>query len=157
MSSVTSVPADALKTSNDAEYYSPVSRAQMTKALKSGGKEEELRKASAEFASLFVNQMLSVMSESVDKSEFGHGGKGEEFFQGMLFQEYSRKIAYSDDFGLTQSVYEALRKKDRAAGGAGQDAEAAAKELAVKAQKMAHASQAARAYSIAGGAVIPNR
>ncbi len=160
--SATTLPA-AATVKTDARHISPVNRSELMKNVRSGSKPDEMRNAAAEFASVFINQMFSVMNESVNKSDFGHGGKGEEFFQSMLYQEYSRKIAYEDSFGITEMIYKGLEKKQRsatapaaaadgAAGGATPDA-----ALMQDTQKLANATQAVRAYSMAGGSILPQK
>ena len=46
--------------------------------------QKELRRAVADFESLFINQMLKSMRETIGKSELFHGGKAEEIYTSML-------------------------------------------------------------------------
>lgn len=149
------IAQNGFSVADEAKKFSSTSRAALNKSIRSGGTEQEMRKAAAEFASVFITQMLSVMNDTVVKGELGHGGKGEETFQSMINEQYARQIAYQDSTGLTEMVYQALKKKTEetvtpaqvAAGVAkAPDNQPTAEELAVKAEKMARASRAAHAY-----------
>ena len=61
-----------------------------------------------EFQSLMVNIMLSSMRSTVQKSEIMNGGQSEEIFEGMLDQEYSKKMASNDMLGMDQSLRKAF-------------------------------------------------
>lgn len=89
----------------------------------------ELKKAVAEFESLFINQMLKTMRESVLKGDMFHGGNGEEVYSSMLDEELSRVMASAGGIGLhkvlleqfskgvTQEAMEPVRDRAEASGG----------------------------------------
>ena len=52
------------------------------------------------------------MRESSFKSEIGHAGQGEEIFQNMLDNEYSREVAYNDAFRLTDLIADSIQKRN---------------------------------------------
>ena len=62
--------------------------------------EEGLR----DFQGLMVGLMLSSMRSTVQKSETLNGGQGEEIFEGMLDQEYSKKLSSTDMLGMDKSL-----------------------------------------------------
>ena len=72
-------------------------------------KEEELREVSADFESLFVNQLLEVMRNSVPDSDLLPNQHGEKIFQAMLDQEYAKIAAKSGKFGLGEIVFQQLK------------------------------------------------
>ncbi len=96
-------------------YSGSVTKSDISKALTKGDDEQSLRTAAKEFTALFVGQMMKIMNSTVDKSEFGHGGEGEEFFQDMLNDEYSRNMAYSEKYGISDMVYKSLQNRNAAA------------------------------------------
>lgn len=91
-------------------YASP-ERSKVLQQIKNGDQSQQIRKAASEFVGVFIGQMFSLMNETVIKGDLGHGGKGEEMFQGMLNDEYARKIAQKDHFGLTAMITKSLDRK----------------------------------------------
>jgi Rod binding domain-containing protein len=66
----------------------------------------DLKKATDGFEELFVHKMLQVMRKSVPKTNLLDGGRGEEIFQDMLDENYSKIITKSQAFGLSRVLYE---------------------------------------------------
>lgn len=66
--------------------------------------QKELRRAAAEFESLFINQMLKSMRETVAKSELFHGGNAEEIYTSMLDTELSKSMAKAGGIGLADML-----------------------------------------------------
>lgn len=77
----------------------------LSSKMSSAQKAEEALK---DFQSLMVNIMLSSMRSTVQKSEIMNGGQSEEIFEGMLDQEYSKKMASNDMLGMDQSLRKAF-------------------------------------------------
>ncbi|TVQ27169.1 MAG: hypothetical protein EA383_03335 [Spirochaetaceae bacterium] len=74
----------------------------------SGGA-DELRQVAQEFEALFIKQMLDTMRSTIDRSDsLLHGGKAEEIFEDMLFEEYSVLMSRTRSFGLSDMIYEQL-------------------------------------------------
>lgn len=72
-------------------------------------KKSELYKQCQEFESIFVKMMLTEMQKTVDKSsDLTSGGYGEEVFQDLLNDEYSKSMSKSADFGLADQLYRQL-------------------------------------------------
>ena len=70
----------------------------------------QLKKAADGFEELFIHKMLQVMRNSVNKSNLLHGGRGEEIFQDMLDENYAKLITQSKAFGLSNLIFEQLKK-----------------------------------------------
>ncbi|CAG1772299.1 Murein DD-endopeptidase MepM [uncultured bacterium] len=70
--------------------------------------EKELRAAAAEFESLFINQMMKSMRESIGKSELFHGGNAEEIYTSMLDTELSKNMAKAGGIGLANMLLRQL-------------------------------------------------
>ncbi len=68
-------------------------------------KSSELYKASLEFEAIFIKQMLDVMRKTVQKDGLLDGGMSQEIYEDMLYDEYSKKMAESAQFGLAESIY----------------------------------------------------
>lgn len=60
----------------------------------------EIKKASAEFEALFINQMLKVMRETVVKGGVFHGGNGEDIYNSLFDSELSNLMAKGGGIGL---------------------------------------------------------
>lgn len=65
---------------------------------------EEMRKALKDFESLFINQMLKTMRESVGKSDLFHGGSGEDIYTSMLDEEIAKSISNAGGIGLEKML-----------------------------------------------------
>jgi murein DD-endopeptidase MepM/ murein hydrolase activator NlpD len=70
--------------------------------------EKELRAAAAEFESLFINQMMKSMRETIGKSELFHGGNAEDIYTSMLDTELSKSMAKSGGIGLADMLLRQL-------------------------------------------------
>ncbi len=71
----------------------------------------DLKKATDGFEELFVHKMLQVMRKSVPKTNLLDGGRGEEIFQDMLDENYSKIITKSQAFGLSRVMYEENKRE----------------------------------------------
>ena len=67
---------------------------------------KELMAAARQFESLFIQQMLQGMRDTVPESDLIDGGLAEEIYEGMLDQEYAEKMAESGNMGLADKIYE---------------------------------------------------
>ena len=87
-------------------------QAMLAKTGAEGAKfKSELTKASEGFEELFVHKMLTVMRDSTEKSGLIDGGRGEEIFQDMLDEQYSKLITKSKALGLSQMIIEQTLKQ----------------------------------------------
>ncbi|MEJ5284532.1 MAG: rod-binding protein [Brevinematia bacterium] len=69
---------------------------------------KQILAVSREFESLFINQLFKSMRKTIQKSDWLNGGLKQEFFEDMLYEEYSKKIAHSGGIGLGDMVYKFL-------------------------------------------------
>ena len=71
-----------------------------------------LYKACQDFEALFIKQMLDVMRKTVHKEEdLLGGGLSQDVFEGMLYDEYAKKMAETAGFGLAETIYNQLSSK----------------------------------------------
>jgi flagellar protein FlgJ len=69
-------------------------------------KNSDLYKACQDFESIFIKQMLDVMRQTVHKQDdLIGGGLSQDVFEGMLYDEYAKKMAQTAGFGLAESIY----------------------------------------------------
>ena len=73
----------------------------------------DIRKAAADFESVFINQMFQAMRKTVPQvGLFGQDSAGQTFRE-MLDQEWSKSIAESGGMGLGEMLYRQLTDSDR--------------------------------------------
>lgn len=70
--------------------------------------QKELKRAVADFESLFINQMFKSMRETIGKSELFHGGKAEDIYTSMLDTELSKNMAQAGGIGLADMLLRQL-------------------------------------------------
>ncbi len=105
----TRIPS-AVSVEGERAAQSLLSAAQSGRGVADGKVEDQkLREAAADFEAVFLSMMLSQMRKAVPKSGLFDGGQGEQVFQGLLDQEYTRKAAMNGQgLGIGRMVYEAL-------------------------------------------------
>ncbi len=75
-------------------------------------KNSELYKACQDFESLFIKQMLDVMRKTIHReNDLLNGGLSQDVFEGMLYDEYSKKMAQTAGFGLAENIYRQVSSK----------------------------------------------
>ncbi|HYC04637.1 MAG TPA: rod-binding protein [Azospirillaceae bacterium] len=74
-------------------------------------------KAAQEFESVFLNQMLSLMWETVDVDPTFGGGHGEEMFRSVLIDEQAKAIGRSGGLGLAANIKEQMLRMQETAEG----------------------------------------
>lgn len=67
-------------------------------------------RAAQEFEASFLSEMMRPMFEGIKPDPMFGGGKGEEIFQGMMIDEYGKKMAGSGGIGLAAYVRAELLK-----------------------------------------------
>lgn len=79
---------------------------------KSGTSKEQLHKAAAEFESVFVTKMLTLMDSTVDKEGgvFGDEGNFLKNFKSFMFDQMGRDIAKNSrtSFGFAAQIYKQM-------------------------------------------------
>lgn len=71
------------------------------KTMKSKDKVANLAR---EFESIFMNQMLKAMRQTIPKNDLINGGHAEEIYSSLLDEEFSRRMAYTQQGGLSQAL-----------------------------------------------------
>ena len=91
-------------------YVYPISTPHVKKpAIEKNG---ELYKACQDFEALFIKQMLDAMRKTVNKSDdLLGGGMGQDIFEGMLYDEYAKKMGQTAQFGLAEMIYRQVSSK----------------------------------------------
>ncbi|HOM74416.1 MAG: rod-binding protein [Fervidobacterium sp.] len=74
--------------------------------------QKQLKKASEEFASIYVYEVFKKMYDTVPKSGFLQEGFGESWFREMLLQEYALKAARTDLKSVSDMIYKSLGGKE---------------------------------------------
>ncbi len=69
---------------------------------------EKLRTVAKQFEAVFVNQMVGAMRKTVQPNGLIPQSQGERIYQGMLDTEHADKLAESNQFGLSELIYEHL-------------------------------------------------
>ncbi len=90
---------------NEVELYN--------KIRNSGSEDTQLKKAAAEFESIFVSQMLSKLDSTVDRegSFFESEGAYMKNFKSFMFNQIGRDMANNplNSFGLAKQIYEQMK------------------------------------------------
>lgn len=70
----------------------------------------KLRKACQGFEAMLVQQMLSAMRQTVEKSDVFGSREKEDVFQGMLDQQMADEMARTGSMGIADMLYAQLSK-----------------------------------------------
>ena len=73
-----------------------------------GQADGQLQTACEDMESLFLSYLLKEMRNTVDKSGFITGGKGEEIFTSLLDVEYSKQMSSAGGIGLASILMQQL-------------------------------------------------
>ncbi len=72
----------------------------------------DLYKACQDFEALFIKQMLDAMRKTIDRQDdLLNGGMSQDIFEGMLYDEYAKKMAQTAQFGLSDTIYLQISSK----------------------------------------------
>ncbi|MCD6399956.1 rod-binding protein [candidate division WOR-3 bacterium] len=71
---------------------------------------KKLMDASQQMEALFIQIMLRSMKKTVHESGFFGKSLAKDIFSDMLYEEYSKIMAKSGQFGLAKEIYEQLQK-----------------------------------------------
>jgi flagellar protein FlgJ len=75
--------------------------------------EDKLRQVSRQYEAMFVNQLVTAMRKTITRGGLIPESQGEKVYQSMLDNEYSQKIADSDQLGLSKLIYNQLLQTAR--------------------------------------------
>lgn len=68
---------------------------------------KKLYDTAVEFQAIFVNMMLKSMRATLNKeNDMLHGGRPQEIFEDMLYDEYSKVLSRQTRFGLAEQIFE---------------------------------------------------
>lgn len=71
----------------------------------------DLKRATKEFESFFLSQMLKVMRESVPKDGLIKGGRSEDIYTSMLDEALSKEMAERGGIGIGALMLKQLERK----------------------------------------------
>jgi len=66
---------------------------------------KSLKKACVQFESIFISLILKQMRQTIPKSDFLNGSKGQKLFTNLLDQELAKEIAKRQNFGIGEILY----------------------------------------------------
>ena len=69
-----------------------------------------LKKASEDFAAIFINMMLKEMKDSLPGNSLIKESNGEKMFNSMLYQNYSSTLAKNGMSSIADSIYNSLKR-----------------------------------------------
>ena len=74
-------------------------------------KDKELMDAARQFEAVFVNQLFKSIDATVEKTGMFSGGKGEEVFRSMFFDEIAKDVSSNSatSFGIAKQIYEQMK------------------------------------------------
>lgn len=78
---------------------------------KNAKKDAELKKACADFESVFVQKMFEGMRKTIPKSGLLDGGMQEEIYTSMFDEELSKLVANGKGMGLGDMMYRHMQKQ----------------------------------------------
>jgi len=71
----------------------------------------KLYKACQELESVFLNQILQSMRNTIPKSDFTGHSYATELWESLLFEEYAKEISKSNSTGLADIIFRQLSQK----------------------------------------------
>ncbi|MFO7738214.1 MAG: rod-binding protein [Desulfatiglandaceae bacterium] len=104
--SLPKIPWQTVNLNNQIERIKNSVDPQRTSAVKRD--DPNLKKACAEFESLFMFYLLKEMRATVPKSGFINGGGAEEIYTSMLDTQLARELSLNGGFGLSAILFNRL-------------------------------------------------
>jgi peptidoglycan hydrolase FlgJ len=75
---------------------------------KDNAEKAKLRDVCKDFEAIFLKQMLDAMRKTNEKPGLINGGMAEDIFEDMLYDEYSKVMAKTGSFGLSDLLFKQL-------------------------------------------------
>ena len=75
--------------------------------------EGKLKKACADFESIFISQMLKVMRQTIPKSGFLDGGSQQNTYLSLFDEELSKSFAKKGGIGLGKMLYQNIMNQTK--------------------------------------------
>ena len=73
--------------------------------------DRKLLDACYEMESIFVGYMLRSMRRTIDESDFFGKSMAKDIFRDMLYDEYAKTMARTDQLGIARQIYNQLRAR----------------------------------------------
>lgn len=73
--------------------------------------DKQLLESCQDFEAMFIKQMFDSMKSTINKSGFIKENMGEEIFDDMLGDEYSKSMSKTSGFGIADMMYKQLAAK----------------------------------------------
>jgi flagellar protein FlgJ len=97
------------------EQSAPVYRSLPNLKRETGGTEDKkMMDVCYEMESLFIGIMLKSMRNTVQESDFFGQNLANDIFRDMLYDEYAKMMARSDQFGIARQIDDQLRVRKTA-------------------------------------------
>jgi flagellar protein FlgJ len=98
---------------SEEEKASPLEKGKTTGGFKNSRKLDarssaKLLEACYEMEALFIGTMLKQMRKTIEESDFFGKSLAKEIFSDMLYDEYAKLMAKSDQIGLARQIYKQL-------------------------------------------------
>ena len=77
--------------------------------LSSNKNDKKLLDVCYEMESLFIGVMLRAMKNTIHESDFFGSSIAKDIFRDMLYDEYAKIMARTDQFGIARQIYDQLR------------------------------------------------
>jgi flagellar protein FlgJ len=78
---------------------------------RNGLSDKKLLDVCYEMESIFIGQMLKTMRQSIGETDLFGKSMAKDIFNDMLYDEYARLMAKSDQFGLARQIYSQIRDR----------------------------------------------
>jgi Rod binding domain-containing protein len=89
----------------------------LTRKLENRENKEDLMKTAKQFEAVLVNQLLTAMDKTVDRSGgILNGGSAEETFRGLMYQNVAENISSrtgGSGFGIAEAIYRQFESQVR--------------------------------------------
>ena len=83
-----------------------LSRTEIQEEVKREPEKKKLYQAALDFQALFIDRMLSAIRKNLNpENDPLYGGFRQKVFDDMLYEEYSRMLSRSDNFGIADDIY----------------------------------------------------
>ncbi len=77
---------------------------------------EKLKKSCADFESVFIQQLLKSMRQTMMRSDFMGNGIGKDVYESLLDQELSQSLARRGGLGLGKMIYDRMIQQEEKRG-----------------------------------------
>jgi flagellar protein FlgJ len=101
--------AEALRRAEDAGGGRSGGGGAVTAGAGAAVSDRKLLDACYEMESIFVGYMLRSMRKTVDESDFFGKSLAKDIFRDMLYDEYAKTMARTDQLGIARQIYHQLR------------------------------------------------